>query len=109
MILLEERFFWVLFFGRFFVFLNEIILLVFILILCELIGFDIKLFFEEGIILKNEFNKDLEYSLYIWDNWYVIFFNRIIIVFIFMGNKEYVYIYLYFLKNNFVYFVNKNI
>lgn len=87
--------------------LNEIIPPAFTLTLCESIGFDTKSSFEEGIIPKNEFNKDSEHSLYTRDNWYAISSNRITIALIPMGNKEHAYIYSYSLKNNSVHLANK--
>lgn len=89
--------------------LNEIIPPAFTLTLCESIGFETKSSFEEGIIPKNEFNKDSEHSLYTRDNWYAISSNRITIALIPMGNKEHAYIYSYSLKNNSVHLANKNI
>lgn len=89
--------------------LNEIIPPAFTLTLCESIGFETKSSFEEGIIPKNEFNKDSEHSLYTRDNWYAISSNRITIALIPMGNEEHAYIYSYSLKNNSVHLANKNI
>lgn len=89
--------------------LNEIIPPAFTLTLCESIGFETKSSFEEGIIPKNEFNKDSEHSLYTRDNWYAISSNRITTALIPMGNKEHAYIYSYSLKNNSVHLANKNI
>lgn len=89
--------------------LNEIIPPAFTLTLCESIGFETKSSFKEGIIPKNEFNKDSEHSLYTRDNWYAISSNRITIALIPMGNEEHAYIYSYSLKNNSVHLANKNI